>query len=130
MTKLSRDAQLKRAAEIRAAVIAQCNASHKSMKCSELYQAIDTKGMSPDSFRRLVKILAENGLVQTVRHGDNEPVEYYNMVFSENQHATPQYVRSVVAAQVESETLKIDLIKDSGRVRIQIQGLVIEVGVV
>lgn len=139
--KLSRHEQLERAAKIKAIVIAHLNSVNAWVTFGSISSALSDRlkefNYSDDSLRALLNQLAQNRLIMRETEGNKKPrYASINAKYSlgvTSQEPTPPQVAKVTkpeAIKPDQQSLVVDLVKSTGRVRVAWQGLVIEIGIV
>lgn len=137
-TKSSRDALLARAAELRALLIGELNRSGAGLTLRALYDAHEAKlsgmGVDDNIIRNILDRAARNELIFKRTEGRN--VVYYSAPYvdvknSGSQEDPPAKVRKVKAPVVPTTqpALTIDIVKSTGRIRLDVGGFVIDIGI-
>ena len=128
MQKVSRDEQLRRSAEMRTAISSLLFNSSENLPASEISELLKSKmeelGYNETNLSNFLFTMSKNGLIS--KSGPLGNVKY----------GRPSDIKSAEPVKIKkpkgdpAQEIKIDIVKSTGRVRLQIKGLVIEIGVV
>ena len=130
MEKVSRREQLRRAAEMRSAISSLIFNSPSSLSASQIGNALSEKmkelGYNETNLSNFLFTMSKNNLIS--RTGGLGHV-VYGKANSEVEIEPSEKRKKVKHANPAAE-IAIDIVKSTGKVRLQIKGLVIEIGVV
>lgn len=146
MTGEERNEAIRRNAEYKAAVVAYVNSVPMPLSAREINSALKEKieelGVPEESASKLIRDLGEAGIIgmdTSTRFftfwGKNVQAEAVNKAFpiGEDVNADPGVKKArAVARQATTPhpTVQLDVVKGTGRVRLTLEGLTIEIGVV
>lgn len=131
-TKPNRDALLVRAASIRAQIVAFMNKSNDFVLFGDiekgLKEFLDKEGVKPDNLRNQLILLTDNGVLDRKR----DKGRMYAYRLAEKQESKPVRVdvkmRSLKPDVIPS--YKIDVVKGQKRVRITLDNVMFDIGLV
>ena len=135
MTKISRNEQLRRAAEMRAAISSVIANSTKDLSSKEIGELLVEKmkelEYSNDNLSNFLFSMSRNNLIYS--KGTLGHIVYGKFPSTTQELDKEKSKKSKTNNGNKlsaTEEIKIDIVKSSGRVRLQIKGLLIEIGVV
>lgn len=130
MEKLSRNEQLRRSAEMKAAISSLIFNSSSDLSAKQVSESLSEKmkelGYNETNLSNFLFTMSKNQLIS--RNGSLGHVTYGKPNGSADQKAVTK--KEKIKPKSSSEEIMIDIVKSTGRVRLQIKGLVIEIGVV
>lgn len=152
MNESQRNADLARASAARAIVLPYVNSlTLKKMTATQIQQALAEElkklgKLKKDFIRNLLKTAAGNRLVESEKVGHTvfyfgkgikeESLDDYPSSGAEKDEGTDNVLNKRkpytkrLSATVDGDKIMIDIVKSTGRLRIQAQGLIVEVGFV
>ena len=136
MTIVDRALSLRRAAEMRAAVTALLNSSNQPLSAKEISEQLkgvmSSLGYFESNLSNFLFNMSANKLIS--KTGELGHVRYWKYGGEEYSPAKPKaektQVKKVTKSTAGLPEIKVDYVKSSGKVRLEIKGLVIEIGVV
>jgi hypothetical protein len=125
MTTLSRDEILIRAAKVKAAIVGACNSGSKRLLEFAELSEVKEYNLTIAQVQSYVAQCKSAKLIHSISDPERAGGALY-IVRSESEELEVKRPYN----KREQPTLKVDLIKATGRVRLEINGFVIEIGVV
>lgn len=127
--KLTRDEQIVRAAKFRELIFKHIVAATTPMTRYDLLSALmidmDSMGYKEASLDNCLSMLTKAGIIERGANAEGKSV-YTKAVNALSDVVTPK----VIKLKQDKPTIVVDIIKNTGRVRLTLNGLLIEIGIV
>lgn len=132
---MERDQTIARAALMRAAVIGLLNEKPVLVPAGEIIQTLSEKAKqlgytNPESIYSVLSTMAKNNLIHRESDGTKSLYGSFRKAEEWQPPAAPPQRQGRVSRNLQAADLKVDIVKGTGKVRLSISGMVIEIGVV